>query len=139
MSFASEWLVIWLRDRLANSLWLSKSNEEYVSRTKIVAIAIGVLLLASAFTILIFSLISNDPGLTTTVAHFILYGLSLSFALILLSLDNVLFLSLSFLIVLVLMFVGLPLSAVLILLPALLALAIFWALQNLEEYGIHVI
>jgi len=139
MSFASEWLVIWLRDRLANSLWLSKSNEEYVSRTKIVAIAIGVLLLASAFTILIFSLISNDPGLTTTVAHFILYGLSLSFALILLSLDNVLFLSLSFLIVLVLMFVGLPLSAVLILLPALLALAIFLALQNLEEYGIHVI
>lgn len=139
MSFASEWLVIWLRDKLADSLWVSKSNDEYISRTKVVAIAIGLLLSVAALVILVFSIFSNDPSLTTTVAHFILYGLSLSFALILLSLDNVLFLSAGFSIAIILMFMGIPLSIVLVLLPVMLALAIFLALQKLEEYGIHVI
>lgn len=139
MSFASEWLVIWLRDKLADSLWLSKSNDEYMSRTKVVAIAVGLLLSASAFTILIFSIFSNNPDLTITVAHFILYGLSLSFSLILLSLDNVLFLSISFSITLVMMFLAMPLSIILVLLPAMLVVSAFFALQNLEEYGIHVI
>ncbi len=139
MSFASEWLVIWLRDKLADSLWSSKSNDEYISRTNVITITIGLLLAFAALTILIFSVFSTSLSLTITVAHFILYGLSLSFSLILLSLDNVLYLSIGFSIVVVLMFLGVALSIVLILLPVMLTIATFFALQNLEEYGIYVI
>ncbi len=139
MSFASEWLVIWLRDKLADSLWSSKSNDEYISRTNVITITIGLLLAAAALMILIFSVFSTSLSLTITVAHFILYGLSLSFSLILLSLDNLLYLSIGFSIVVVLMFLGVALSIILILLPVMLTIATFFALQNLEEYGIHVI
>ncbi len=139
MSFASEWLVIWLKDRLSSSLWIAKSDKEYASRTSIVSWTIFFLLVGAALVILLFSLLSSDGNLILTVAHFILYGLVLSFALILLTLDSVWLLSLSFALVLVLMFVGVSLSFILILTPAVLATAIFFALQKTEEYGIHVV
>lgn len=139
MSFASEWLVVWLKDRLSSSLWTSKSDKEYITRTNIVSRTIFFLLVGVALVILLFSLLINDTNLSLTIAHFILYGLILSFALILLTLDNVLLLSLSFVLTLGLMFIGIPLSFTLIVTPAVLATAIFFALQKTEEYGIHVV
>lgn len=137
--FLAEWVTLNMRESLAKTMWTSQSQEEFGQQSLSSSffslpslaffVALTLLLLLQVFV----------PAYSSFISHFVLFGLSMAFVLLLFGLNNTVFPALVFVSAGVLSVFGAPLIWLLVVLALLLMLALLVQLHYVEEYGFYIV
>jgi hypothetical protein len=134
----TDWLILWLRRVLSKSLWQARSREDFNQLTWQMTNVVPRLLVLVALIALLVWLQYSGSTLAVVIAHFGLVGLSLSLAVVLFSLDNLVLPSILFMLAALMLLLSVPLSWTLLALIISLMLSIIVHLRDVESYGVQV-
>ena len=137
--FTAEWGLLWVRSSLTHSMWYTRDSEDYARPSFLVRALRPQLFLFIILAASLFALPLLNFNYANLVSQFGLFALSLSMALVLLSLDNVVIPAVLLAVAALTLSLGVSLSWVLIGLCLALVVGVAVHVRNVEWYGIHLL